>query len=477
MWRIPMRSRLLITFTCALGLLAAACSESSSATAGASALPEASDTQDLSNVRREVRWFVGLGTGTDGGQIDRQEAVVDAFNDSQSDIELVLEVVDNSVSTEVLATQIAAGNPPDIIGPVGLAGSNAFAGQYLDLTSLIADNDAYRSLQSAVADMDTTEDGVLGIPFASFPSALYYNTELFDEAGLPYPPSTFDEDGTSLYGEGTEFERPWDWTALAELAEILTVDSLGNDARSDAFDADQIVQFGFTHQWTSSPASVGTSFSAGSIVAEDGTAQVPDAWIESLTWYHDLIHEAHAAPNQAQRGSELLANNEFNSGNVAMASTHLWYICCISDLDDAWNVAALPTFNGEQVSKIHTDSFRVHVDSDVSEEALVALEFLFSGAAAEELLDVYGGLPSQDALRSGYFDDLDEQFPQDVNWEIFLAGLEYSDVPNHEQNMPNFLEATTRLNELERPLHENPDLNIDTAIADLERDLNEIFGG
>ncbi len=43
-----------------------------------------------------VRWFVGLGTGTEPEQIDAQEAVVEEFNASQDAIDLEVEIVDNT---------------------------------------------------------------------------------------------------------------------------------------------------------------------------------------------------------------------------------------------------------------------------------------------------------------------------------------------------------------------------------------------
>ena len=83
-----------------------------------------------------VRWFVGLGTGTEPEQIDAQEQLVEEFNASQDAIELQIEIVDNEVAYETLATQIAAGDAPDIIGPIGIRGSNYFAGNFLDLEPL-----------------------------------------------------------------------------------------------------------------------------------------------------------------------------------------------------------------------------------------------------------------------------------------------------------------------------------------------------
>jgi multiple sugar transport system substrate-binding protein len=80
---------------------------------------------------------LGLGAGSDEPQIARQEAIVDAFNASQDDIELVLEIVPNDVAYDTLATQIAAGNAPDIVGPVGIRGRDSFFGAWLDLQPYI----------------------------------------------------------------------------------------------------------------------------------------------------------------------------------------------------------------------------------------------------------------------------------------------------------------------------------------------------
>ena len=68
----------------------------------------------------KVRWFVGLGTGSREEQIEPQEKVVADFNKSQDEIELVLEIVPNAQAFDVLATQITAGNVPDIVGPIGI---------------------------------------------------------------------------------------------------------------------------------------------------------------------------------------------------------------------------------------------------------------------------------------------------------------------------------------------------------------------
>jgi ABC-type glycerol-3-phosphate transport system substrate-binding protein len=81
----------------------------------------------------EVEWYVGLGAGGQPAQIEAQEAVVEAFNASHTDVQIKLTIVDNNVAYDTLGTLIAAGNSPDIVGPVGTDGSNAFSNSFLDL--------------------------------------------------------------------------------------------------------------------------------------------------------------------------------------------------------------------------------------------------------------------------------------------------------------------------------------------------------
>ena len=61
---------------------------------------------------------------------------------AQKDVYISLEIYDNKVAANILKTQIAAGNAPDIIGPVGVEGLNLFRDQLLDLAPLIDEDRA-----------------------------------------------------------------------------------------------------------------------------------------------------------------------------------------------------------------------------------------------------------------------------------------------------------------------------------------------
>ena len=113
----------------------------------------------------QIRWFVGLGTGTDPGQVTIQEEVVADFNASQDKIELVLEVVPYDSARDTLSTQIASGAGPDIVGPVGWGGSNDFYGQWLDIAPYIEQSGFDLSVfDPALVKFYQTEEGQVGLP-------------------------------------------------------------------------------------------------------------------------------------------------------------------------------------------------------------------------------------------------------------------------------------------------------------------------
>ena len=426
-----------------------------------------------------VRWFIGLGAGGQPEQEAAQREVVEEFNAAQDEIELVIEIVENDVAYETLATQIASGNAPDIIGPVGRDGSNEYAGLYLDIEPLIDAAGADTSMwEEAAIENQREPDGTLvGLPFASYPSALYYNRDLFDEAGLPYPPEAYGADGTAVYGEGTEFEGPWDYDKVTEIAQILTVDGNGVDATDASFDRSNTVQWGFHWQWTTRIFQNGAYWGAGYPMADDGAADIPAVWEDEWNWWHDAIWDLGISPSQEQM--DAVGDNVFQTGNLAMAATHLWYTCCIADeangiTGDFWDLAVLPSHEGTVTANMHADTFRILGSTENPDEAFTTMYYLLTDAALP-LLQAYGGAPADPGLTADYLAGLDERYPQGVNWQVALDGAAFADDPSHEATVPGWGEYKVRLAELESAILSDPQLDVDAAIADTEADLTIIF--
>jgi multiple sugar transport system substrate-binding protein len=237
-----------------------------------------------------IRWSIGIGTGADPAQVPIENAVVADFNKAQDKIYLVDEIIPNASARDTISTEIAAGAGPDIVGPVGWIGSNAFYGQWLDLAPYIkASNYDTTKFDPALAASYQTDQGTVGFPFAVYPSAFFYNTGLFTEAGLNPLPAKY----------GDQYKMPdgsmvaWDWKAVAQVAKLLTIDKAGKNSTESGFDAANIVQYGFSFGYEGHPNYWAAFMSnGGSLLVPGGSkgsyaAKIPDAWKTAWQWVYD----------------------------------------------------------------------------------------------------------------------------------------------------------------------------------------------
>jgi multiple sugar transport system substrate-binding protein len=441
----------------------------------------------------QIRWFVGLGTGTDPVQQPAQEKAVADFNASQDEIELVLEVVPYDAARDTLATQIASGAGPDIIGPVGWGGSNAFYGQWLDMTPYIESTGFDTSIYDpALVEFYQTEEGQVGLPYLVFPAAIYYIPAFFDEAGLDYPPTAY---GDTYSLDGADVE--WNWDTVTEVAKRLTVDVNGNSAIDAGFDAANIVQVGFATQWQTHVTYQGSyRAAAADIVNGDAPGSyesaMPDSWKDANRWVYDGMYgeQPFIATGPLVAAPEFGNGNVFNSGKAAMAVTPLWYTCCMDALRDAgfeFDAGVLPVGDdGQPHGRVDADTIRLWKGSANPEAAFKALSYLIGPEGIETLIvgsdevaAAYSGLPANPEYQQPYIDALLERYPFTTaqTWDIFKAGLSYPDNPSAEQWQPNWSEAFARQQTFFDLLQNTPpdQLDYDAEWQKMVDDLNTIY--
>ena len=209
-----------------------------------------------------IRWYCCLGTGDAPEQVEVELKVAEDFNASHQGIHLQFEGFIYEGARDALSTQLASGNGPDIVGPVGIGGAEAFHGQWLDLQPLIDKTgfDMSQFPESTVDLYNAGGEGQLGIPYAVYPSVLFYKADMFKEAGLAEPPHAWNSEYTMP--DGTK--KPWDYDTIKEIAKILTVDENGKDATEEGFDPEKIVQWGFEPQ-RDDLRQTGAYFGAGAV--------------------------------------------------------------------------------------------------------------------------------------------------------------------------------------------------------------------
>jgi len=426
-----------------------------------------------------IRWFIGLGTGTDPQQLKPQAQMVVDFNKSQDKIQLQMEILPYDAAKDTLSTEIAAGSAPDVIGPVGFSGSNTFYGQWLDIAPYIKSSGFDTSIfNPALVSMYESSQGTVGLPFAVYPSAIFYNTALFDAAGLKYPPAKY---GDKYELDGQQVD--WTWDVLTTVAKRLTIDSAGKNSTEAGFNKDAITQYGYTWQFDNHPNYWGSFWASGTMLAADGkTAQAPDAWVASWKWtYNSIWGDQPFAPNAAVKGSaDWGSGNPFNSGKIAMTDEPVWYTCCMGSVK-TWDAGAMPMYNGKVAGRVDADTFRIWKGTKHPAEAFAVVAYMVTTGVGRliigsaDLASAYGAVPARTADLQTWIDAKKVSFPWVKNWQTIVDGLSYPDVPSAETYVPNFSEAWNRGNTFAQLVDSKGGLDIDKEIQTYVSDLTAIF--
>ncbi|NLX08199.1 MAG: extracellular solute-binding protein [Chloroflexi bacterium] len=412
-----------------------------------------------------VRIYVGLGTGYLPEQQAAQVALADEWNATHEDIKIEFEFHDNETARDELLTRVAAGDPPAIVGPAGVRSVYETSNLWADVSDLIERDAAELNLDdfdAASLNLYELGDKTIALPFGFYPSFVYVNETIFQEAEVELPPL---EHGA------------WTWADLREKAMAVTQDSSGNFLGEEGFDPSAIEVYGYFPFYTNFRASV-ILFSpedAGVQLNDDGSVTATfnqPAIQEAVQFYHDGIFTDTFIPNiDAENAISEGVTNPFVSGRVGMGVSHTWLFTGMLEainsgaFTDQWNVYPSPTAsNGVTTARVHADTFAIMDAFKDREAAWEVLKWLASGEPALTLATTYGAMPARLSLRSDWEETWLEAFPQ-LNLDVVYSALEYLDAPNHEGYMPNYARAWDALEQYWNNLRSNADMDV---LADLD---------
>jgi multiple sugar transport system substrate-binding protein len=239
------------------------------------------------------------------------QATADRFNNSQNRIEVMVRQIAWEVYDATLNTMAAAGRLPDC-GMMQEASALSFAanGLLADMSQMYPSGAArpldslrFRDANGRTVAYSTANEILL----------LYYNRDMFDKAGLAYPPA--------------KVEDAWTWDQFVDVAKKLTFDANGRTPNDAGFDRNRIVQYGARVENLTWQLEVWALSNGGGFYAPDGRSVIIDqsASIEAIQRVADLHLVHNVAPLSAGNTDDGIQRSIL-TGTVAMATGGQWNV-------------------------------------------------------------------------------------------------------------------------------------------------------
>ncbi len=385
-------SLLVLIFSVSIILSGCGKSTSSSSTAtdsGSKSDSTAKADSGSSKGKTEIVWLVR----TDPNMIKWEKEMITQFEEKNPNISVKLETIPQDQIDQRLTTMIASGNVPDVWSSNWA--NSGFAtyrkmGALLDLTPYIqTDQDATKGISQKIMDIYKIDGKTYGMPMLAIGSFVFYNKDLFDKAGLAYPPTDWDD-------------TSWTWDKMLQDAQKLTNNSgdqktqvwglLDNNATNI-----QTWEFG------------GDLFSKEAYQTGDmGEPQVLTNPInkEALQAEVDLIQKYKVSPNRSQLDAVNQIGDPFMTGKVAMVKNGGWGFWVYGSAKFHWGVAAMPYVEGRKAA-LYVDPWNISAKSKHPDESWKLIKFLTDpNAGGKAFMKVTNATPANDTLLEDWYNQM-----------------------------------------------------------------------
>ncbi|MBN9364817.1 MULTISPECIES: sugar ABC transporter substrate-binding protein [unclassified Devosia] len=328
------------------------------------------------------------------------EEIVSKYQAAHPDVKIEIQHAPWSGYFTRLDAQLAAGAGPDVFFITNVP-SYASRGALAPLDDLIKASgfpiDEY--VPSSLLT-HSYEGKLYSIPRDSAPSALYYNSDAFDAAGVAYP------------------NADWKWADLRDAAIKLTTNEGG-----------RITRYGLaleSNDWATWVQQNGGKVFDDPLKPTTFLLAEPAA-VEAIQYIGDLINKDKVMPNFLEAEQAGGTAQLFSSGQAAMVITNPSRLGTFADVPFKWAVANLPAGpTGIHSNRTGGAGFAINANSKNPEAAWAFLQYLagpegqsiFAGAKAAAVPAMTGNETVRAAFKAPFGDvflreaEVGEQFPQ-----------------------------------------------------------------
>ncbi len=273
--------------------------------------------------------------------VDAQQATVDKFNAEHDDIEVTLEAYGGEFDTKISAG-MGSNDMPDVMY---MWNYPAYAGGLEPLDSYIEGEgaDYKENFYDTLWNYNSYDGSTYGIPIGFTTHALFYNKDIFKEAGIDEP------------------TNDWTWDDVKTAAKTITEKCDGKKGFSfqmkpDPYDYEMYL-------WSN-----GTAY-----VNEDGELEGnlnSDEAKEVFSMFQEMEKDEYAV------ATEKSGTDEFRSGNTAMYVYGSWSINTLKEDEVNFGVVNIPSFGKQpSVSILSSSGISMSKDSKNKEAAWEFIKF------------------------------------------------------------------------------------------------------
>lgn len=287
---------------------------------------------------------------------DVLETIVEDFNASHEDITIATEVKTWASIDDTLLTALSAGEGPDIVAmPAERLPVYASRGAFASLNDFYEDQDSNTAhLVPGAVDMVEVEGEQYGVPAGFVPLAVYYNTSLFEDAGIE--------------------EFPQDWDQWVEAAEQLTVDENGDGTPE---------QYGAVmpdHETVANGLWPSLFYGNGGDIVEDGQAVIDSPQnAATLEFWRSAIVDDQISPTGVDG---IGADELFGSGKTAMTVGGPWMASIATENGIDYAIAPIPA--GPEAQAASAIGISMAASAEASDAEQEAAQEFFSFFLNEE---------------------------------------------------------------------------------------------
>lgn len=358
-----------------LAAVLSACSNSNTAS------PEASASSGNSGSKEKITLRMTVWGSPE--EVAPYKKAIQNFEAKHTNVKVELQHIAADYDTK-LTTMVAGNDVPDIA--MMESGTIAFPmaeqGKFYNLQEFL-DTDADISPDTLVPNITySLEPGnVIGIGPGPESFGLFYNEDIFKEAGIEPPPSNVAD--------------AWTWDEFVEVAKKLTVDTNGKTAADPDFDPKKIKQYGANISTWWGVYSNFIYSNGGDFISADGKTfglNQPEA-VEALQKISDLMNVHHVSPSPVQSKNIPATNVALQTKKVAMTVDGQWASAGLAQSKFNFNVGVMPVMK-EPVTTVVCGMFSIFKSTKHPQETWELLKALLDPEASIDMLTAGTWMPS-----------------------------------------------------------------------------------